>query len=142
MKRVDVASALIFDESGQRVVMVLNKKNGSEYWSLPGGAVEQGETLVQAAVREAKEESGLDVAVGRLHSVREVFFKERGSHALLFTFYATATGGRLEILDPDGDIADVRWMTIGEANESMPYLPAPIAPDTSGGATYFFQGER
>lgn len=142
MRRVDVANTLIYDESRQNMVMVLNQKRDSRYWSIPGGAVEPGETLEQAAIREAKEESGLDIALGGLHSVREVFFTQAGDHALIFTFYAVVTGGQLEILDPDGDIIEVKWMSVQEANEVMQYLPSPISVDDSHVAPYYFQGNR
>ncbi|GIP35350.1 hypothetical protein J2TS4_45600 [Paenibacillus sp. J2TS4] len=74
MKRVDVACALIFDESQEHILMVRNRKGDSSYWSLPGGAVEAGETLEQALKRETMEETGLEVEVSSLYSVREVFF--------------------------------------------------------------------
>lgn len=86
MKRVDVASALIFDNSKEKVLLVRNKKGETSYWSPPGGAVEKGETLHQAAIREIKEETGYDIVVDKLNSVREVFFSESGHHALIFTF--------------------------------------------------------
>lgn len=55
MERVDVAYALIYLEDEKKILMVNNVGSG---WSLPGGAVEPGETLEQAVVREAKEETG------------------------------------------------------------------------------------
>lgn len=122
-KRVDVASALIRDEAGQNVVMVKNKNGNGAYWSLPGGAVEPGETLEQAAVRETREESGLDIQISGLHSVREVFFTEAGNHALLFTFEAVIVGGQLKSADPDDEIMEVQWMPIETANELFSSLP-------------------
>ncbi|WP_404822290.1 NUDIX domain-containing protein [Paenibacillus lycopersici] len=44
MKRVDVVSALIHDEQGH-ILIVLDKKGESSYWSLPAGAVEAGDPL-------------------------------------------------------------------------------------------------
>ncbi|MDF2717031.1 MAG: mismatch repair protein MutT [Paenibacillus sp.] len=142
MKRVDVANTLIFDTTKQNIVMVHNRKGDSSYWSLPGGAVEAGETLEQAAIRETKEESGLDVEIAGIHSVQEIFFADAGHHALLFTFYANVKGGQFEILDPDGDITDVRWMSVQEANTLIPNLPGDITVDDNRAAPYYFQGRR
>jgi ADP-ribose pyrophosphatase YjhB (NUDIX family) len=61
MKRVDVTYVLLFDDQGENVLMVKNKGENSSYYTLPGGAVEPGETLEEAAIREVKEETGLDV---------------------------------------------------------------------------------
>ncbi|WP_028552353.1 NUDIX hydrolase [Paenibacillus sp. UNC451MF] len=126
LKRVDVAIALIWDEAGQNVVMVKNKNGNGAYWSLPGGAVEPGETLEQAVLRETKEESGLEVKVKGLHSVREVFFTEAGHHALLFTFEAVIVGGELEVSDPDEEITEVKWMAVDNANELFANLPVKM----------------
>jgi 8-oxo-dGTP pyrophosphatase MutT (NUDIX family) len=54
---------LLFDDAG-RVMLV--EPVYKDYWDIPGGYVETGETPVQACVREVREELNIDVAVGRL----------------------------------------------------------------------------
>ena len=51
MKRVDVESAIIYDTEEN----ILAVKNVKGYWELPGGAVEKGEHLHQAVIREVNE---------------------------------------------------------------------------------------
>ncbi|MFD3274399.1 NUDIX hydrolase [Paenibacillus dendritiformis] len=136
-KRVDVACALIFDQASENVLMVKNKKGDSYYWSLPGGAVEVGETIEAAVIRETKEEAGL-------YSVREAHFSERGDHALIFTFLAKIIDGEMKVSDPDEEILEVKWIDIKTANEFMPYLTdeLKISPDRSHKmAHYYFHGE-
>lgn len=116
MKRVDVAYVLLFDEIEQKVLMVKNKGTGASYYTLPGGAVEKGETLKEAAVREVKEETGLDVQVGGIFSVGEAFFEERGHHAIFFTFLGKIIGGEINISFPE-EIEEVTWLDVTEAEK-------------------------
>ena len=74
-------------------------------WSVPGGRVEAGETLAEAAAREAYEETGLEVRVGaELWSLTipagDITFE-------VHDFVAIVTGGALRAGD---DAADVRWV--------------------------------
>ena len=55
--RVRVTGVVI--EAGR--ILLLNQDAGARSWSLPGGKLEDGETLAEALVREMKEETGLDV---------------------------------------------------------------------------------
>ncbi len=57
------ASAFVLD--GDRVLLFHRFKNGHEYYAVPGGGVEPGETPKQAAVRELKEETSLNVVLGK-----------------------------------------------------------------------------
>ncbi len=141
MKKIHVASAVLFDEKGERIIMVKNKRGDSYFWSVPGGAVEEGETIEQAAVRETKEEAGLDIEITGLHSVRETIFQNRGHQVIFFHFYGTIIGGELSSADPDGDILEVEWTDIQTANERMDYLPESFRiTGPKKGIPYFFQG--
>lgn len=64
-------------------------------WSLPGGAVEPGETLAACLIREMKEETGLDVAVETLLYVCDRIMDER--HTIHLTFLVKRLGGQIHL---------------------------------------------
>ncbi|MGG2091692.1 NUDIX hydrolase [Bacillus sp. S13(2024)] len=144
MKRVNVVSAFIQDDDGN-ILIVKNIKGDSFYWSLPGGAVEGEETLEQAVIREVKEETGFNIVVTGLSSVREVFFEERGHHALIITFHTKIIDGEININDPDHDIVEVRWANSETVKEIMPSLFERLKINSDSNKTlafYAFEGTQ
>jgi 8-oxo-dGTP diphosphatase len=88
-------------------------------WSLPGGVLECGESLREAAIREAREETGLQVeAVEMLGVYERVIRSDDGRvryHYVLIDFLCRPLGG---VLKAASDAADVRWFT----REELPAL--------------------
>ena len=60
---VAAASAVVVSADNK---ILLQKRKDNDLWSLPGGAMELGESIVQTIIREVKEESGLDAELVRL----------------------------------------------------------------------------
>lgn len=136
MKNVNVVYSLIVNEADHTVLMVQNE---NLMWTLPGGAVEPNETLKQAAVREALEETGLEVEVHQIVAINEAFFPERDHHALLITFAAKIIGGDISITYPD-EILQIKWVDIDTADQLMPFHKMGIKSLLRSSIPYTFQG--
>ncbi|MFJ8414265.1 NUDIX hydrolase [Bacillus paramycoides] len=121
MKKVNVTYALLYDETHEKLLMVKNKGKNGSYYTLPGGAVKSGETLEEAAIREVKEETGLDISVKGICFISEALFEERGHHAIFFNFLGEIIGGEICISRPK-EIEEIIWM---ELHTAEPYLRIP-----------------
>lgn len=108
-------------DNQNRMLMVKQEHEDRDIWMVPGGGIEEGENSVDAAVREIKEETGLDIEVGKLiWHVEEV--SERGQRFVNF-FMGRITGGQMALgLDPEFDadsqvLREVKFMSRQEIEE-------------------------
>lgn len=65
-------------------------------WALPGGFVEYGETVEDAVIREAKEETGLDIRIEKLSGVYSDPNRDPRGHSVSVCFLCKAVGGELK----------------------------------------------
>ncbi len=93
---LNFAGGCIFNENGE---VLLQKRRDVSNWGFPGGAIELGESAERAAIREIKEETGLDVKAEKLIGIYSDYFAEypNGDKAQsICTFFEfSVTGGKL-----------------------------------------------
>jgi 8-oxo-dGTP pyrophosphatase MutT (NUDIX family) len=98
-----------------RTQVLLVHRRSPRLWALPKGTPDSGETIEETALRETREETGLEVAIERrLRSIR--YFFVRGStrfHKTVHFFLMNPVGGSLE--DHDAEFDEVRWVDLEEA---------------------------
>ncbi|GAX90794.1 8-oxo-dGTP diphosphatase [Effusibacillus lacus] len=95
---------------GDQLLMLQKPRRG--WWVVPGGKVETGESLYEAAIREYREETGLTLVQPELRGVFTVLLEEGGNlvnHWMLFTFYAESFTGRLHKVCEEGHL---EWVGI------------------------------
>jgi len=129
------AKALIVQD-GRLLALEMRDAEG-EYFILPGGGQEPGETLSDAVRRECREELDADVLVGDLRLIREFIgrnhdeFADRDAdfHAIEFMFAcALAPGATLRLgAIPDERQVGVAWLPLGEI-EARRFYPRALRP--------------
>ena len=112
---VPSANVAVTNDAGE---ILLIRRSDNDNWAMPGGAVDLGESLEQAAVRETKEESGIDCEITGLTGIytdpeHVMLYTSNGEVRQEFSIVLTAraTGGQPT---PSNETLQVRWVALAD----------------------------
>jgi ADP-ribose pyrophosphatase YjhB (NUDIX family) len=136
---VPAASAIVVNDAGR---ILLHRRTDNALWSIPGGAMEVGESIAETAVREVKEETGLDVVpervVGIYSNPRHVVEYADGEVRQQFSvcFACRLVGGQAATGDESSEVgfftpAEIEAMPMHESirlriRHCLEYRPQPV----------------
>ncbi|MDD2956572.1 MAG: NUDIX domain-containing protein [Oscillospiraceae bacterium] len=114
MKREKSCGALVYRTSGRGVELLLLKHKYGGHWSFPKGHVEAGETEIQTALREVKEETGLTVSLheGFRHAV-EYFPKPNVKKQVVYFLGYAADD---HVVKQEEEISEIQWVPLEKAD--------------------------
>lgn len=108
------ADIFIFDEDFNFILIKRRNDPFKDYWALPGGFVEYGETVETAAVREAKEETSIDVELKDLVNVYSNPDRDPRGHTITVAYTAK---GDLTQKKADDDACDIGIFSQNQLDE-------------------------
>jgi ADP-ribose pyrophosphatase YjhB (NUDIX family) len=108
------ASAAVIRDG--RVLIVRRARNPANgVYTLPGGVVEAGETLIEAVTREVREETGLEIAPVALAGFRDMIMRDGDNrvsrHFVILSFAARWVSGEVQL---NHELDDARWLLPAE----------------------------
>ena len=103
MDRPKVGVGIIIKNKEGKILVGKRIGSHSPYYSIPGGHLEMGERFEEAAIKEVKEETGIDIINPKVYSVCNnlVTFQEEGIHAVSINLYTSEFVGIPQVMEKD-----------------------------------------
>lgn len=118
------AGGLVISGSNPSLVALISHRNrgGGSDWCIPKGHVELGENYLQTAIREIREETGLEAKV--VEKIGEISYSfkigQKRIKKTVHHYLLEQVGGQLDAnLDPTGEVIDARWFDISSLEEVL-----------------------
>lgn len=120
----------VVDMENDSVLMIHRQRDGKEYYIVPGGGVEDGETVIEAAYREADEETGLEIELGPLLWKRPFSTPAQNGKVIdqiEYAYLITQFNGTLQLRGPEfhrqseTNVYRLEWMSLSEFPNRIVY---------------------
>ena len=136
MANIAIVCSNIIEEDGKYLLVKEAKEVSKDLYAFPGGQIELGESLTECAVREAKEETGLDVALGGLVGVYQRPLSGRGFNVAIFAFKSRVVGGSITTSEMHPEVRHFSYEEFKELEQNRllvsPYVSAAMEDYRNG----------
>lgn len=115
------AGGVVWRKGDKGIEVVICGRRAERHWGLPKGTPDPGETMEETALREVREETGLEVKAGEQLGSIEYWFTSGGVryHKFVHHWLMEPIGG--DVADHDHEYDDVEWMPLDEAYHLLSY---------------------
>jgi len=103
--KTPIVAGVVIKQDNKYLLVQESKTSAYGFWNWPAGKVDIGETIEEAAIREAKEETGYDVELIKKLDI----WQDDAEHPTKHAFEAKIIGGELNF--PKDELLDARWFT-------------------------------
>ena len=116
MKKETSCGCVIFDKATHSKVLIVYEK-GRNFWGFPKGHIEEGETETQTALREIKEEVGIDVKIldEKYRYETNYIIEDKQIDKTSIFFIAETLDDNYETTNQETEIEDSKWLSVEEA---------------------------
>lgn len=111
--------AVVYRKHHGNTEILLIKHLNSGHWSFPKGHVEEGETEVETAIREIKEETDIDVMIDPTFRETVTYFPKKETQKVVVYFMAKAKN--FDFTPQETEIAEIKWVDICHAASLLTY---------------------
>ncbi len=121
VRTATAAGGVVVRGSGDDLEVVLAGRTSDGTWVFPKGTPDDGESIEATAVREVREETGLDVSIVAPLGLTDYWFAVPGQrvHKFVHFFLMRAAGG--DVSQHDREYDDVRWVPARDARRMLSY---------------------
>ncbi len=111
--------AIVYRKYHGNTEILLLKHVNSGHWSFPKGHVENGETEIETALREIKEETNLDVIIDPTFRETVCYSPKKDTQKIVVYFVARAKN--YDLIPQEEEISEIKWVEIGYALTVLTY---------------------
>ena len=118
MKREFSAGGIVFNSRGQ---VLLTKHSQNKHWSFPKGLIDPGQTTEEAALREVKEEGGVEAEIIGKVGYSKYVYMLKGEKIFKVVTYFLMKYVSGDIADHDWEVEEAGWYEPGDALEQLTF---------------------